>query len=149
MTTDRTTLGRFTTRLATQADTQAILAFDAVARQERERVNFIYRTVSSRNCHVVTCDQKVVGYGVLESSFFGHGFVSMLYVDDDHRRRGAGTALMGHLERMCKSSRLFTACGQSNKAMQAMLEAMGYRSSGVIENISDEPELIYCKILRD
>ncbi len=141
--------GRVTTRLATQADAQTILGFDAVARNERARVNFIYRTVASRHCHVVTCDGQVVGYGTLENNFFDQGFVSMLYVHADFRRRGAATALLAHLERVCQTPKLFTSCSQSNTAMQNLMAKLGYRPSGSVDNLGDEPQLVFCKVLRE
>jgi len=141
---------RLSTRLATQADAQVILSFDDAARAQRERVNFIYRTIASRNCHVVVADTQVVGYGVLEYTFFDHGYISMLYVNADFRRRGAATALLSHLERMCKTPKLFTSMRQSNTDVQNLLAAANYRASGSIENLSGdgEAEMVYCKALR-
>ena len=136
-------------RLASQSDAAPIIAFDHVAQQQRARVNFIYRAITSRSCYVAVVEQGVVAYGVLEYSFFEHGFISMLYVHPEHRRRGIGYALLEHIERVCKTPKLFTSTDKSNKAMQALLAKRNYAPSGTIKNLGDEgPEQIFFKQVR-
>jgi GNAT superfamily N-acetyltransferase len=89
-----------------------------------------------------------VGYAVLEYSFFAMGFVSMLYVHPDWRRRDVGAALMRHLESACRTSKLFTSTNLSNLPMQSLLANLGYRLSGVIHALDEgDPELVYVKYL--
>jgi len=140
---------RLATRLATQADAQTILQFDESARAQRERVNFIYRTVASRHCHVVTAAGQTIGYGVLEYNFFDHGFISTLYVRQDQRRRGAASALLTHLERICKTPRIFTALAADNAVGEALLRGQDYSPTGTLEHVDEQGTLkVYFKSLR-
>ena len=78
-------------RLAVQSDIQAICAFDLIAHQENRRKEFIRRSVASDTCSVAVARGEVIGYGVLNYTFYDNGWIDMLYVHSDHRRRGVGT----------------------------------------------------------
>jgi ribosomal protein S18 acetylase RimI-like enzyme len=136
-------------RPAEPRDIEAIIAFDEIAQRKQSRVAMIERSVGSENCFVVVLENQVVGYVVLNYTFYDNGFVDMLYVDPHFRRRGIGSALISHVEQRCTTPKLFTSANQSNAAMQALLAKSGYRPSGVIENLDDgDPELIYMKPLQ-
>lgn len=133
-------------RLACLSDYDAIAALDDVAQREPARRAFIKRAIEQRNAYVVVQGASVVGYAVLEYTFYENGFISMLYVDARYRRMGLGTALMQHLERICRTPKLFTSTNQSNTEMQALLDKLGYARSGFIENLDEgDPELVYFK----
>ncbi len=135
-------------RLAKQSDAAPIIAFDPEAHARRSRVNFIYRSITARNAYVATLGDTVLGYGVLEYSFFHHGFISVLFVPSEHRRQGIGAALVQYIEAACDTEKLFTSTNRSNKIMQALLKKLDFSPSGVIENLDDEDaELIYFKRL--
>ncbi len=67
----------FSIRLAVSADIDAIFRFDQVAQQEERRRAFIIRSVDTRTCSVIVEDEQVVGYAVLDYSFFEQGFISV------------------------------------------------------------------------
>jgi GNAT superfamily N-acetyltransferase len=124
-----------------------LCSFDQVAQRSDERKAFIRRAVLGQNCHVAV-DIQVIGYAVLEYSFFEMGFVSMLYVHPKHRHGGVGAALMRHLESLCRTQKLFTSTNLSNQPMQTLLSKLGYKLSGVIHDLDeDDPELVYVKYL--
>lgn len=101
----------------------------------------------SGNCYVVVATQ-VLGYGVLEYTFFENGFVSMVYVHPNSRQRGVGIGLMRYLEATCQTPKLFTSTNLSNLPMQSLLAKLGYRLSGVIHDLDEgDPELVYVKYL--
>ncbi len=100
-----------------------------------DRVKFIERVLVSRSCLVSTDRDRVTGYGVLEYTFYQHGFISMLYVSSSFRRRGIGRALMRALEAGCNQAKVFTSTNQSNHPMQSLLISLGYSPSGVILNL--------------
>lgn len=137
-------------RPARASDAKAIKAFDAITQSDASRRDFIDRSIRSHQCFVALVDGRVVAYGVFKNhTFYDQGFVSMLYVHPEHRRRGIGAALMAHMEKRCKSAKLFTSTNQSNAPMLALLADLGYQPSGVIENLDeDDPELVYLKPLR-
>lgn len=131
-------------RLAGYPDAETIIKFDSIASTDRTRANFIHQKIASRNCHVAIVDGQVVAYGVIEYTFFNHGFIPLLYVAAKYRRCGVGGALLRHLEGQCTTPKLFTTTHQSNESMQALLTKLKYKKSGRIENISDgDPEIIF------
>jgi ribosomal protein S18 acetylase RimI-like enzyme len=135
-------------RLAETADASAIIAFDHVARDDAGRVRFIERTIEQRQGYVVTFDNIVAGYGVLNYIFFGNAFIDLLYVSSQYRRRGLGEALMRHMESIREGEKLFTSTNLSNLPMQTLLAKLGYVLSGVIHNLDEgDPELVYLKRL--
>ena len=116
---------------------------------ESGRREFIHRAVAEKTCWVTALNEIVAGYGVLDYTFYECGFIAMLYVHQDYRRRGVGQALVEHFERMCQAPKLFTSTNLSNLPMQALLAKRGYTLSGVIHNLDEgDPELVYFKRVR-
>ena len=114
-----------------------------------KRKGFIQRSIVTGSCFVMAEGQDLIGYGVLNYTFYGNGFIEMLYVDPNRRRQGAGIRLFRHLESLCQTSKLFTSTNQSNIPMQSLLTRAGYVPSGIIYNLDeDDPEIIYFKRLR-
>jgi ribosomal protein S18 acetylase RimI-like enzyme len=137
------------TRAAGYSDATAIIAMDDALRHKQARANFIHQSITSRSCHVAAVGPQVVGYAILQYTFFTHGYISMLTVHRDHRRRGVGAWLIQHLEQTCKTGRLFIAVDQSNFPAKAFLTKLGYTASGTIENLDEpEPQALFFKRLR-
>ena len=136
-------------RTAVESDVEALCSLDLIARQENERREFIRREVASGTCFVAVADEEVIGYGVLNYTFHHNGCIDMLYVHSDHRRRGAGAALLRHMESLCRTPKLFTSTNLSNLRMQSLLAKSGYELSGVIHNLDEgDPEIVYFKRVR-
>ncbi|HEX8117972.1 MAG TPA: GNAT family N-acetyltransferase [Pyrinomonadaceae bacterium] len=136
-------------RTATVDDVEALCSLDIVAHTEAERREFIEGSVGEGTCHVAVAGGEVIGYGVLNYTFYRQGFVEMLYVHAGHRRRGAGVALLKGMEALCRTPKLFTSTNLSNLPMQALLQRLGYTPSGVIHNLDEgDPEIVYFKRLR-
>ena len=135
-------------RPAMEEDVEVLCSFDQVAQREEERRVFIRREVLEGNCFVAVADVPPIGYGVLNYTFYYNGCIDMLYVHSDHRRSGAGTALMRHMESLCRTPKLFTSTNLSNLPMQSLLAKLGYQLSGVIQNLDEgDPEIVYFKHL--
>ena len=133
-------------RTAVERDIEAICAFDHIAQREEERREFIRREVAAGNCFVAVIDETVIGYSVMNYTFYNNGCIDMLYIHSDYRRRGVGTALLRHLELHCRTPKLFTSTNESNLQMQSLLAKLGYEPSGVIHNLDEgDPELVYFK----
>jgi GNAT superfamily N-acetyltransferase len=136
-------------RSAVESDLETLRSFDLIAREDEERGDFIRREVASGNCFVAVDHGEAIGYGVLSYSFYRNGCIDMLYVHSKHRRRGAGSALIRHMESLCRTVKLFTSTNQSNLQMQSLLAKSGYELTGVIHNLDEgDPELVYFKRLR-
>ena len=135
-------------RKATESDIKAIIAIDHVAVHDENRNKHIREWVSGDSTIVAVVDDAVVGYAVLEYTFFSQGFISMLIVAETSRCKGVGTALVSHLEKICKTGKLFTSTNESNEPMQKLLQSMSYKPSGVVHNLDEgDPELFYFKKL--
>lgn len=131
-------------RDATAADRDPILAFDSLAASDPGRARFLDRVLRSETCIVAERRGRVVGYAVLEYSFYENGFISMLYVAEPERRRGVGRALMEALAARCRTPKLFTSTNESNGPMRELVARLGYIPSGVIQNLDPgDPELVY------
>lgn len=141
--------GGLAIRRAQAADVAAIAAVDPVAHHDEERREFIRASVASKSTYVAQDGDVILGYVVFAHTFFGRGFIEMLFVDPDRRRSGVGSALMRHAERACRTERIFTSTNASNSPMQALLHGLGYGRSGVVGDLDPgDPELIYSRPLR-
>ncbi|MEK6333611.1 MAG: GNAT family N-acetyltransferase [Acidobacteriota bacterium] len=136
-------------RPANESDVEALCSLDLIARCESDRREFIRHAVVSGTCFVAVSEEEVIGYGVLNYTFYCNGHIDMLYVHSGHRRRGAGEALLQHMESLCQTSKLFTSTNLSNLPMQVLLAKLEYVLSGVIHNLVEgDPEIVYFKRLR-
>jgi ribosomal protein S18 acetylase RimI-like enzyme len=100
-------------------------------------------------CTVAVEGDQVVGYVILNTSFFGQAFLPLLVVTDHRRRSGIGTQLLVEAESQCTREKLFASTNESNEAARALFERHGFIPSGRIENLDDtDSELVYCKWLR-
>jgi hypothetical protein len=79
-------------RPAIENDVEALCSLDLIAHVEDERREFIRREVVCGNCFVAVINEKVIGYGVLNYTFYYNGCIDMLYIHSDYRRSGAGVA---------------------------------------------------------
>ena len=136
-------------RRAQEDDVSAICTIDHVAQVEEERRQFIRTSVRDGIAFVALSDGQITGYSVLEHSFFARGFISMLMVRPDRRRSGIGSALVRHVEGLCESDRIFTSTNESNLPMQSLLQKLGYKRSGIVDDLDPgDPEVFYSRQLR-
>jgi len=137
-----------TIRIANPSDIETLVSLDPLSRTNKRRIPFINQAVNSGTCHLLESNGRIVGYGVLSYAFYQYGFVELLYVHSDFRRKNLATRLMNHFEAICTTEKLFTSTNKSNIPMQRLLESIGYQPSGVIENLDEnDPELVYIKRL--
>ncbi|HEX4199889.1 MAG TPA: GNAT family N-acetyltransferase [Chthoniobacterales bacterium] len=130
---------------ATLEDVAAISAGDSkFASGGREE--FVRRAVQRGGAYVSEQSGKIIGLGVLEYTFFEHGFISLVYVSPSARRTGAGESLLRYFVAVCQTPKLFSSTNQSNRPMQALFAKVGFEPSGIIHNLDpDDPELVYYK----
>ncbi|USY27078.1 GNAT family N-acetyltransferase [Alcaligenes sp. 1735tsa3] len=134
-------------RSAIQADYEGLLALDTVASQEPERALQIQDWIGQSQCYVAERKGVLLGYGVLNYHFFGHGFVEMLMVGESGRGQGIGSALLRYFRQVSQTEKLFSSTNQSNQAMHGMFQKLGFRRSGVIENLDEgDPEIVYVSL---
>jgi GNAT superfamily N-acetyltransferase len=106
-----------------------------------------YRSAMEKGrCLLAGRFQVPEGMLIVEPSFFGRPFISLVFVEESARRSGVGSALMSAAEVMCAGKDLFTSTNVSNHAMQMMLQKRGYVSAGVVLHLDPgDPELIFVK----
>ena len=121
-----------TVRRATKLDLDGIVACDPIAATDARRAAFIAARVGGGECCVYESGHDILGFIILEYTFYENGFVSLLCVHEGARRHGVGRALMHHSLRSCSTPKLFTSTNQSNGPMRALLAACGFAPSGVI-----------------
>jgi GNAT superfamily N-acetyltransferase len=135
-------------RLATLDDLDRLVSLDQIASREVTRAAAVRRGIEAGCCWVAHDGDELLGYALLNKTFFGFDFVELLYVEQRARRRGLGRALIERAERECTTAKLFTSTNESNVAMRGLLSRLGYRWSGVIYNLDkDDPEFIFVKLL--
>ncbi len=133
-------------RPASAADIPQIAATHPPASSDPGRTRQIEQAVQDRTVYVAEHDGSIVGYAIVEASFFGRDFLSLLNVDPGCRRRGVGSALVAHCLSKCASQRLFTSTNQSNVAMQKLLVKLGFVHSGTVNDLDPgDPEFFYSR----
>jgi ribosomal protein S18 acetylase RimI-like enzyme len=133
---------------ASKSDFEHICTMDEMHIGNASRRPMIARAFAEGRVAVARVDGVVRGYVITDTSFFDQWYVRLLLVHPDYRRRGLATALMRAAELDCATDKLFTSTNQSNRAMQALCDRLGYLRSGIVENLDEaDPELIYVKFL--
>jgi ribosomal protein S18 acetylase RimI-like enzyme len=139
---------RIIVKKATEKNLESIWTLDCMVLGNSSRKDFLTNAVRADQCWIAQIGGTVAGFGVFEQSFYGHGFISLLIVHPNHRRRGVATALIRHIESICPTEKLFTSTNESNLTAQRVFEALGFVRSGCIENLDEgDPEIIYFKHL--
>lgn len=134
---------------ATDGDFGHICALDSMVLGNSGRRDFLDNTIKSGQCLIARTEDAPVGFAVLNQSFYGHGFIALLIVHPEHRRRGVATALIRHIESVCPTEKLFTSTNESNEPMQRLCETLGFVRSGYIENLdAGNPEIVFFKRVR-
>ncbi|MGD0780555.1 MAG: GNAT family N-acetyltransferase [Dehalococcoidales bacterium] len=136
---------------ATNKDLLGILEIESMLIGNTEdHTDLIKRSIAAGECLVALIDGKVVGAAILNYTFYHQGWMGLLNVNPAYRRRGIGTALIQHMEKLCTTKKFFTSTNQSNIPAQKTYEANGFIRSGYIENLDEgDPEIIYFKLLAD
>jgi ribosomal protein S18 acetylase RimI-like enzyme len=113
------------------------------------RKEFVESASRRGGAYILEQEGKLIGVAVLEYTFFGHGFISLIYVSPAARRTGAGEMLLQYLVSICQTPKLFSSTNQSNHPMQALFAKAGFQPSGTIHNLDpNDPEIVYYKAVK-
>jgi GNAT superfamily N-acetyltransferase len=134
-------------RKATRRDLPAMLEIMAIG-STADHTDLIKKSVRVGQCLVAFIDDKMVGLGILTGSFYNQGFIDLLIVHPEYRRRGIAAVIIRRMEQICPTAKLFTSTNESNIPARKTYEASGFVRSGYIENLDEgDPEIIYFKQL--
>ena len=135
---------------ATEDDLAGVLAVEGASAPHMGTARYaeLEQAVRERHCYLARDGWEVVGFALVDQSFFGQYFIDLLIVHPDQRRKGVASALIGYIEQIVPADKLFTSTNQSNTPMQALSEQLGFVQSGWIDNLDEgDPEIIYFKRL--
>jgi len=128
-------------RQATHADIDKIFRIDHLRRYEQ-----INKAIIQGACYVAEEGSRVVGFAIMDYSFFGFGFIELLMVDEEYRRRGIGAYMLECLFNLCTTEKLFTSTNESNAPMRELLVKAEFLPCGYIDALDEgDPELFYVK----
>jgi len=128
-------------RKATTVDIEKIIQIGQIHGREQ-----ICKAVLQEECYVAEDVDQIVGFAIMNASFFGYGFIELLIITKEHRRRGTGAALLDYLFRQCKTEKLFASTNESNTPMRGLLAKSGFIHCGQIDALDEgDPELFFVR----
>ncbi|MFI7416664.1 GNAT family N-acetyltransferase [Nonomuraea sp. NPDC049684] len=129
------------------ADAESLVNLDSVARSDGgQRRGSIERWCRDGSVLVADSPAGLVGYCVVEYTFFEQGFVTMLMVAESARGHGIGAELLKAAAASCRTAKLFTSTNLSNHPMQRLLLRAGWRAVGMVHGLDEaDPEVFYLR----
>lgn len=128
-------------REATLSDLDAIDSFEIFAGDRKS-------DVEKGECFVAVEEGSAVGYAVFNKSFYLKPFIQFLCVRPEFYRQGVASKLLEYVEGIYDEGKIFTSTESDNLAMLRLFDRRGYHVSGVIENIQERSEIVFCKELK-
>ncbi|MFI6583739.1 GNAT family N-acetyltransferase [Embleya sp. NPDC050493] len=138
-------LGGFGVRRASESESDALIGIDTVAIEGDTGRQASIRKWCREGLAVVAEDASgLLGYCVVEHTFFEQGFLTLLMVAPSARGKGVGCRLLDAAAASCTTPKLFTSTNVSNQPMQRLLQKAGWSPVGLLHGLDEgDPELFY------
>ncbi|WP_104782295.1 MULTISPECIES: GNAT family N-acetyltransferase [Streptomyces] len=132
-------------RHADASDWPALASIDSIAASGDDARRASIRRWCEQGSVLLAEDASgLLGYSVLEYTFFEQGFITMLMVAPTARRQGVAARLLKDTEAACTSPKLFTSTNVSNHPMHLLLQRFGWSPVGLLHGLDEgDPELFY------
>lgn len=138
-------------RRARTDDLGGVLRADHIAAGgDRERIEFIKRSLYAGQCLACAAGGTVIGFVIVTPGhFYGRDFMDLLVVDPARRRTGIGRSLLRAGVAAAATDQVFTSTNVSNHAMRSLLRAEGWTFSGELSGLDQgDNELVYYTMRR-
>ncbi|CAA9221385.1 MAG: hypothetical protein AVDCRST_MAG56-464 [uncultured Cytophagales bacterium] len=103
------------------------------------------RRYKRNEVRVAILEGSIAGYVTFNHSFYQKPFIQYLNVKAPYRKQGVGQALIESVEGRCGNEKLFTSTESNNLPMLRMLEKRKFKVVGIIEQLQETAEIVYCK----
>ncbi|MGR6898582.1 GNAT family N-acetyltransferase [Rummeliibacillus sp. BSL5] len=97
----------------------------------------IKKAIDEGRCIVVKDNNSIVGFLIYDTHFFECSFISLVIVKLTERRKRYATSLIEYFISIAPTKKIFSSTNQSNKKMQKVFKANGFKQSGFIENLDE------------
>ncbi|MGG4447762.1 GNAT family N-acetyltransferase [Brevibacillus porteri] len=136
-------------RLATPQDIPAVCMIDSKVLGSTSRSPELQEAIEQGHCYVALIDMNIVGFAIINQSFFKNSFIHLLIVHPHYQKRGVGEEMMRYLETISPTEKLFTSTNLSNEKMQRLCLKLGYAHCGTLTHLDpDDPEMFFCKYVQ-
>lgn len=125
-------------RLATLDDEKQIDSFDQFGGNRKLEIE-------RNEIWVAIFSNEIAGFATFDRSFYERPFLRYLIVNDIFRRQGIAKKMLIFIESKCKNEKLFTSTEADNLPMITLLSQLNYKMVGIINELQDVGEVIYCK----
>src|SRR5438876_4722740 len=130
-------------RTALASDLAGIRFVDPLMRADSERAQLIRSALERGECVLATDDDEILGFAILNYTFFYQGFVPLLVVGVGSRRCGVGAGLLSEVERRCAKAKLYVSANRSNLPAQLLFEKCGFVESGHVAHLDANDEEVF------
>jgi GNAT superfamily N-acetyltransferase len=127
-----------TIRLASQADEKAIDIFDEFRGNRPIEI-------SRQEVWVAEINNEIAAYATFNYSFYRKPFIKYLNTHPKFERQGVADALVKFIEEKCKGQKLFISTEADNFPMLRFFEKHNYRLVGMVNEIQEAAEVVFCK----
>lgn len=125
------------------SDLPRIAEFDLLSQKYPQRLEHIRKSIESGQAWSILVKENVIGYLIINYSFYHRCILDLLYVAEPMRGKGIGRKAIQWVKQYCTES-FFTSTNLSNSTMLHLLRTEGFQDSGIIHNLDEgDSEVVF------